>query len=58
MRKRKILLSIMLDELLEMVVKVKNFIFNEFDEDELLEEDLMEYIEALEYMEDVINFFN
>ena len=50
--KRRIL-SIMLDDLLEKVEEIKDFIFNEVES----EEDLMEYIEAISYIESVINYF-
>ena len=56
--KRKRILSIMLDELLEKVIVTKDFLLKEFNEVEKEEEkDLMEYIIALSYIEDVINYF-
>ena len=55
--KRKKILSIMLDELLEKVIVTKDFLLNEFNEVEKEEEeDLMEYIITLSYIEDVINY--
>ena len=56
--KRKRILSIMLDELLEKVVATEDYIFNEFNEVEREEEDLKEYLEALAYIENVIAYFN
>ena len=57
--KRKRILSIMLDELLEKVIVTKDFLLNEFNEVEKDEEvDLMECIIALSYIEDVINYYN
>ena len=56
--KRKRILSIMLDELLERVIVIKDFVLNLFNEVEKEEEeDLMEYIIALSYIEDVINYY-
>lgn len=55
---RKKILSVMLNELLERVEITKDYIFNEFNELERDEEDLTEYIEALSYIENVINYFN
>jgi len=58
MKRRKIL-SIMLDELLEKVEETKDFLLNEFNEVEREEEkEIMEYIVALSYIENVINHFN
>ena len=57
--KRKKILSIMLDELLEKVEETKDFLLNEFNEVEREEEkEIMEYIVALSYIENVINHFN
>ena len=57
--KRKKILSVMLNELLEKVEETKDFLLNEFNEAEREEEEeLMEYIVALSYIEDVINYFN
>ena len=57
--KRKRILSIMLDELLEKVIVMKDFALKEFNEVEKEEEEeLMEYIIALSYIEDVINYYN
>ena len=57
--KRKRILSIMLDELLEKVIIMKDFALKEFNEVEKEEEEeLMEYIIALSYIEDVINYYN
>ena len=56
--KRKRILSIMLDELLEKVVVIEYYIFNEFNAVEREEEDLMEYLKALAYIENVITYFN
>jgi len=56
--KRKRILSIMLDELLEKVVATEDYIFNEFNEVEREEEDLKEYLDALSYIENVIAYFN
>ena len=54
---RRRILSIMLDELLEKVVVMKDFLLKEFNEVEKEEEgDLMEYIITLSYIEDVINY--
>ena len=51
--------SIMLDKLLEKVKETKDFFLNEFNEVEREEEkELMEYIVALSYIEDVIDYFN
>ena len=48
----------MLDELLEKVIVMKDFVLKEFNEVEKEEEeDLMEYIIALSYIEDVINYY-
>ncbi len=55
--KRKQILSIMLDELLEKVEETKDFLLNEFNEVEREEEEeLMQYILALSYIEDVIDY--
>ena len=48
----------MLDELLQKVEETIDYIYNEFSELERKEEDLLEYIEALSYIENVINHFN
>ena len=57
--KRKRKLSIMLDELLEKVIVIKDFLLKEFNQVEKEEEeDLMEYIILLSYIEDVINYYN
>ena len=57
--KRRRILSIMLDELLEKVIVMKDFALKEFNEVEKEEEEeLMEYIIALSYIEDVINYYN
>jgi hypothetical protein len=56
--KRKRILSIMLDELLEKVVATEDYIFNEFNEVEREEEDLKEYLDALSYIENVIAYYN
>jgi len=57
MKRRKIL-SIMLDELLEKVEETKDFLLNEFNEVEKEEEqEIMEYIQALSYIENVIDYF-
>ena len=56
-KKRKKILSIMLDELLEKVVATEDYIFNEFNEVEREEEDLKEYLDALSYIENVIDYF-
>jgi len=56
--KRKRILSIMLDELLEKVIVMKDFALKEFNEVEKEEEEeLMEYIIVLSYIEDVINYY-
>lgn len=56
--KRKRILSIMLDELLEKVEETKDFLLNEFNEVEREEEqEIMEYIQALSYIENVIDYF-
>lgn len=56
--KRKRILSIMLDELFERVIVIKDFLLKEFNEVEKEEEeDLMEYIIALSYIEDIINYY-
>ena len=56
--KRKQILSIMLDELLEKVEETKDFLLNEFNEVEREEEqEIMEYIQALSYIESVIDYF-
>jgi len=56
--KRRRILSIMLDELLEKVIVMKDFALKEFNEVEKEEEEeLMEYIIALSYIEDVINYY-
>ena len=56
--KRKQILSILLDELLEKVEETKDFLLNEFNEVEREEEeDLMEYIILLSYIEDIINYY-
>jgi len=55
--KRKKILSIMLDELIEKVEETKDFLLNEFNEVEREEEEeIMQYILALSYIEDVINY--
>ncbi len=55
--KRKRILSIMWDELLEKVIVIKDFLLKEFNEVEKEEEeDLMEYIIALSYIEDILNY--
>lgn len=57
--KRKRKLSIMLDELLEKVIVIKDFLLKEFNQVEKEEEeDLMEYIILFSYIEDVINYYN
>lgn len=57
--KRKRKLSIMLNELLEKVIVIKDFLLKEFNQVEKEEEeDLMEYIILLSYIEDVINYYN
>ena len=56
--KRKRILSIMLDELLEKVVVTKDFILKEFNEVERKEKDLTEYLVALSYIKNVIDYFN
>ena len=56
--KRKRILSIMLDELLQKVEETKDFLLNEFNEVEREEEEeIMEYIQALSYIESVIDYF-
>lgn len=56
--KRKRILSIMLDELLKKVEETKDFLLNEFNEVEREEEEeIMEYIQALSYIESVIDYF-
>ena len=56
--KRKRILSIMLDELLEKVIVIKDFLLKEFNEVEKEEEeDLIEDIITLSYIEDVINYY-
>jgi len=56
--KRKRILSIMLEELLEKVEETKDFLLNEFNEVEKEEEqEIMEYIQALSYIESVIDYF-
>jgi len=57
MKRRKIL-SIMLDELLEKVVATEDYIYNEFNEVEREEEDLKEYLAALSYIVNVIGYYN
>jgi len=48
----------MLDELLEKVEETKDFLLNEFNEVEKEEEEeIMEYIQALSYIESVIDYF-
>jgi len=55
--KRNEIFTILLDELLEKVEETKDFILNEFNEVEKEEEeDLVEYIITLSYIEDVINY--
>ena len=55
--KRKQILSIMLDELLEKVEETKDFLLNEFNEVEREEEEeIRQYILALSYIEDVIDY--
>ena len=55
--KRKRILSIMLDELLEKVEETKDFLLNEFNEVEREEEEeIMEYIQVLSYIESVIDY--
>ena len=55
--KRKRILSIMLEELLKKVEETKDFLLNEFNEVEREEEqEIMEYIQALSYIESVINY--
>ena len=56
--KRKRILSIMLDELLEKVVATEDYIFNEFNEVEREEEDLKEYLVALSNIVNVIGYYN
>ena len=56
--KRNEIFTILLDELLEKVEETKDFILNEFNEVEKEEEeDLVEYIITLSYIEDVINYY-
>ncbi len=56
--KRKRILSIMLEELLEKVEETKDFLLNEFNEVEREEEqEIIEYIQALSYIESVIDYF-
>ncbi len=56
--KRKRILSIILEELLEKVEETKDFLLNEFNEVEREEEqEIMEYIQALSYIESVIDYF-
>ena len=56
--KRKQILSILLDELLEKVEETKDFFLNEFNEVEREQEkEIMEYIVALSYIENVIDYF-
>ena len=55
--KRNEIFTILLDELLEKVEETKDFILNEFNEVEKEEEeDLVEYIITLYYIEDIINY--
>jgi len=54
---RNEIFTILLDELLEKVEETKDFILNEFNEVEKEEEDLVEYIITLSYIEDVINYY-
>jgi hypothetical protein len=56
--KRKRILSIMLEEILEKVVATEDYIFNEFNEVEREQEDLKGYLEALSYIENVIAYYN
>ena len=56
--KRRRILSIMLDELLEKVIVTKDFILKEFNEVERKEKDLNEYFVALSYIKNVIDYFN
>jgi len=56
--KRKQILSIMLDELLKKVEETKDFLLEEFNEVEREEEEeIMQYILALSYIESVIDYF-
>jgi hypothetical protein len=56
-KRRKKILSIMLDELLKKVEETKDFLLDEFNEVEKEEEEeIMQYILALSYIEDVINY--
>lgn len=52
---RKEKLMSLLNDLLEKVDEVKDYIIYEYDEDEREEEELKEYLELLYYIEDVIN---
>ena len=55
--KRNEILTILLDELLEKVEETKDFLLNEFNEVEREEEEeIMEYIQALSYIESVIDY--
>lgn len=55
---RKKILSIMFDELLEKVEETKDFLLNEFNEVEREEEEeIKDYILALSYIENVIDYF-
>lgn len=56
--KRNEILTILLDELLEKVEETKDFLLNEFNEVEREEEqEITEYIQALSYIESVIDYF-
>ena len=56
--KRNEILTILLDELLEKVEETKDFLLNEFNEVEREEEEeIVEYILALSYIESVIDYF-
>ena len=56
--KRNEILTILLDELLEKVEETKDFLLNEFNEVEREEEEeIMEYIQVLSYIESVIDYF-
>lgn len=55
--KRKEYLNELLSELLQKVGEVKDYIIDEFDEDEREEEEIREYWDALSNIEDVIIYY-
>jgi hypothetical protein len=55
---RKKQLKTLLNDLLEKIKEVEDFLFNEFDEDERESEELKDYLESLNNIENTINFYN